>query len=217
MRNFSIKPISLVTAKDIKLKMPVLNAFLKLAEGFTYEPVPKSIRGKMAGKSYKDGCTLPYEDLKYIKVKHIGFDNKTHDGELIVNKAIAEDTIKIFKELYDYKYPIEKIVLIDEYDADDEASMEDNNSSAFNFRVIAGTDKISKHAYGMAIDINPLYNPYFSKIGILPVGSKSYADRMLNSSYMISHDDICYKIFLKYGFTWGGDFKDFKDYQHFEK
>ena len=79
--------------------MHVLNNFLKLTEGFTYEPVPKSICGKMAGKSYKDGCALSYKDLKYIKVKHIGFDNKIYDGELVVNKAIAKDTIKIFKEL----------------------------------------------------------------------------------------------------------------------
>ncbi|MEZ4357453.1 MAG: M15 family metallopeptidase [Eubacteriales bacterium] len=198
-------------------KTPVLNEHVKLSEGFTYETIPLNISVKMAGKSHKEGCALLYEDLRYVKVKHLGFDNKVHNGELVVNKSIAKDTVEIFKELYDLKYPIEKIILIDEYNADDEASMEDNNSSAFNFRVIAGTDMISKHAYGLAIDINPLYNPYFSKKGVLPLGSRHFIDRTLDLPHMINHDDICYKIFLKHGFYWGGDFEDFKDYQHFEK
>ena len=209
--------IDIPVSEDKTPKMPSLNDSFKVSYGFSYKPVSKSIQAKMDGKSYKDGCTLSYKDLRFVKVKYLGFDKKTHYGELVVNKAIAKDTVEIFKELYDCKYPIEKIVLIDEYDANDEMSMEDNNSSAFNFRVIAGTDKISKHAHGMAIDINPLYNPYFSKKGILPEGSKRYIDRTLDVPYMISRDDICCKTFLKHGFIWGGDFEYFRDYQHFEK
>ena len=97
------------------------------------------------------------DHMRYIHVLHVGFDNQVHEGELVVNKDIADDVLEIFKELYEYEYQIEKVRLIDEYDADDEASMSDNNSSAFNFRFISHTTKISKHGMGMAVDINTLY------------------------------------------------------------
>lgn len=100
------------------------------------------------------------EDLRYLHVLHMGFDGQTKEGELVVNKAIAEDVLAIFRQLYEAEYPIEKVRLVDEYDADDEASMSDNNSSAFNFRFISHTTTISKHGLGMAVDINTLYNPY---------------------------------------------------------
>ena len=110
----------------------------------------------MQGKSYKADCTLPRENLRYIHVLHVGFDNQVHEGELVVNKDIADDVLEIFKELYESGYQIEKVKLVDEYDADDEASMSDNNSSAFNFRFISHTTKISKHGMGMAVDINTI-------------------------------------------------------------
>ena len=104
---------------------------------FTISPIPDDIFSKMQGKSFKDNCTVPREDLRYLKVMHVGFDGKTHTGELVVNRLIADDVLDIFKQLYEAGYEIEKIRLIDEYDADDEKSMRDNNSSAFNFRYIS--------------------------------------------------------------------------------
>lgn len=127
---------------------------------FTISPIPDEIFAKMQGKSFKDNCTVPREDLRYLKVLHVGFDGKTHIGELVVNRLIADDVLDIFKQLYEAGYEIEKIRLIDEYDADDEKSMSDNNSSAFNFRYISYSTKLSKHALGLAVDINTLYNPY---------------------------------------------------------
>ena len=127
---------------------------------FTISPIPDDIFAKMQGKSFKDNCTVPREDLRYLKVLHVGFDGKTHIGELVVNRLIADDVLDIFKQLYEAGYEIEKIRLIDEYDADDEKSMSDNNSSAFNFRYISYSTKLSKHALGLAVDINTLYNPY---------------------------------------------------------
>ena len=129
-------------------------------EQFYISEIPDDIFEKMQGKSYKADCTLPRENLRYIHVLHVGFDNQVHEGELVVNKDIADDVLEIFKELYESGYQIEKVRLVDEYDADDEASMSDNNSSAFNFRFISHTTKISKHGMGMAVDINTLYNPY---------------------------------------------------------
>ena len=152
---------------------------------------------------------------------HTGFDGETNEGELVVNKAIADDVLAIFEELYRAKYPIEKVCLVDEYDADDEASMSDNNSSAFNFRTISHTTTISKHGLGMAIDINPLYNPYVKTVNgalsIEPTNAAAYVDRSEENPYRIDHDDLCYKLFTEHGFTWGGDWVHSKDYQHFEK
>ena len=148
------------------------------------------------------------------------FAGRTCDGELIVNKLIADDVLDIFRQLYEAEYPIEKIALIDEYDGDDELSMSDNNTSAFNFRTIAGTDTVSKHGMGLAVDVNPFYNPQVKETGngikVSPEDAISYADRDVDFLYKIDHDDLCYKLFTEHGFEWGGDWETAKDYQHFE-
>lgn len=190
-------------------------------EAFYISKIPDDIFEKMQGKSYKADCTVPREDLCYLHVLHMGFDGQTKEGELVVNKAIAEDVLAIFRQLYEAEYPIEKVRLVDEYDADDEASMSDNNSSAFNFRFISHTTTISKHGLGMAVDINTLYNPYVKtvngKLSIEPANAEAYVDRSGDFPHKIDHNDLCYKLFTRYGFTWGGDWTHSKDYQHFEK
>ena len=187
---------------------------------FYIKPIPNDIFEKMQGKSYKENCTVPREELRYLHILHVGFDNNTHEGELIVNKRIAEDVLDIFKELYKAGYQIEKVRLIDEYNAQDELSMRDNNSSAFNFRYISYSTTLSKHAMGLAVDINTLYNPYIKQVdgrlNIEPANAVQYVDRNRQFPHKIDHDDLCYKLFTKYGFEWGGDWEDSKDYQHFE-
>lgn len=191
------------------------------ADDFYISEIPDDIFAKMQGKSYKEDCTVPREDLRYVHVRHMGFDGEAKDGELVVNKAIADDVLAIFEELYKADYPIEKVRLVDEYDADDEASMSDNNSSAFNFRFISHTTRISKHGLGMAVDINTRYNPYVKtvngKLSIEPANGADYVDRSKDFPYKIDHDDLCYKLFTEHGFTWGGDWTHSKDYQHFER
>ena len=127
---------------------------------FKAYPISDAIFQRMKGKSYKDNCTVPRTTLRYLRVLHRNLEGKTQLGEIVCNQAIANDLIDIFRKLYEANYKIERIVLIDEYDADDERSMSHNNTSSFNFRVVSGTTKLSKHAQGLAIDINPLYNPY---------------------------------------------------------
>ena len=187
---------------------------------FYIKPIPDDIFEKMQGKSYKENCIVPREELRYLHILHVGFDNNTHEGELIVNKRIAEDVLDIFKELYKAGYQIEKVRLIDEYNAQDELSMRDNNSSAFNFRYILYSTILSKHAIGLAVDINTLYNPYIKQVdgrlNIEPANAVNYVDRNRQFPHKIDHDDLCYKLFTKYGFEWGGDWEDSKDYQHFE-
>lgn len=188
---------------------------------FYISEITDDIFARMQGKSYKEDCTVPREDLRYVHVRHMGFDGEAKDGELVVNKAIADDVLAIFEELYKADYPIEKVHLVDEYDADDEASMSDNNSSAFNFRFISHTTRISKHGLGMAVDINTRYNPYVKtvdgKLSIEPANGADYVDRSKDFPHKIDHEDLCYKLFKEHGFTWGGDWTHSKDYQHFER
>jgi len=188
---------------------------------FYFKELDQEIIDRIYGKSYKEYCDVPYSDLRYIRVLHKDFEGNTRIGEMIVNKAIAQDVVDIFKELYKISYPIEKMLLIDEYDADDIKSMEDNNTSAFNFRYIEGTTKRSVHSDGLAIDINPFYNPYVrtknNETEVLPASAAEYADRTKEHIYYIKKDDPCYKAFTSRGFTWGGEWKNSKDYQHFEK
>ena len=175
---------------------------------------------RIDGKSFKKDCTLPREDLRYIHVLHVDINNTKHEGEMICNKYIADTLLKIFKKLYEEKYPIEKMILIDEYDADDETAMEDNDSSCFNFRFISHTTRISKHGLGLAVDINTLYNPYIKVVDnityIEPKTGEKYVDRNQSFIYKIEKNDLCYKLFIENGFDWGGDWEDRKDYQHFE-
>ena len=188
---------------------------------FYIAEITDDIFARMQGKSYKEDCTVPREDLRYVHVRHMGFDGEVKDGELVVNKAIADDVLAIFEELYKADYPIEKVRLVDEYDADDEASMSDNNSSAFNFRFISHTTRISRHGLGMAVDINTRYNPYVKtvdgKLSIEPANGADYVDRSKDFPHKIDHEDLCYKLFKEHGFTWGGDWTHSKDYQHFER
>lgn len=187
---------------------------------FYASKISKSVKKRITGKSFKEDGKIALTDLRYLRVLYYGFDNKSHIGELIVNKSAAADFLAVFKKLYKEKYPIEKMILVDNYDAEDKASMADNNTSAFNYRTVAGSKTLSKHALGLAIDINPLYNPCVEKEGkktvVSPVEGKKYADRSLDNPYYIKQNDICYEAFTKLGFTWGGSWNSLKDYQHFQ-
>ncbi len=189
-------------------------------DAFYISEITDEIFDRIKGKSFKDDCTLPREDLRYLHVLHKDINGEIHEGEMIVNRHIAEDVLDILKTLYENDYPIEKIRLIDEYDADDETAMRDNNSSSFNFRFISHRTKVSKHGLGLAVDINTLYNPYTKVVDgeriIEPATGEPYLDREADFDYKIDHDDLCYKLFTEHGFDWGGDWTDRKDYQHFE-
>jgi len=197
------------------------------AEGFFYEPITPEIEERIRGISYPEDdsdIAISLDDLSYVGVLYNDFEGNIQKGELICNDSIALDLVEIFEELYRNNYQFEEISLIDKYDGDDTLSMEHNNTSCFNYRIVDGTDHLSKHAYGLAIDINPFYNPYvvFNKDGsgetyISPTGSEAYADRSKDFPYKIDENDLCYKLFKEHGFTWGGNWNSCKDYQHFQK
>ena len=141
---------------------------------------------------------------------------------MVCNRQIVDDLLYIFRKLYEAEYPIARMRLIDEYEADDHRSMADNNTSCFCYRRIAGSNSLSKHSRGMAVDVNPLYNPclYVRSGRVLPPEGKAYAhDRAKRKGIpgKIDSADLCYRLFLSRGFRWGGSWRSLKDYQHFEK
>ena len=190
-------------------------------EGFKISKIDDKIFARIKGKSFKDECTLPVEDLRYLNLLHKDIKGNTLQGEMICNVHIAKDLLKIFEKLYRSNYPIEKIRLVDEYNADDETAMRDNNSSCFNFRFVSHTTRVSKHGLGLAVDINTLYNPYHKVVDgeeiIEPATAKEYLDRTKIFPYKIEENDLCCKLFKEHGFNWGGNCWDNRqDYQHFE-
>lgn len=192
------------------------------AQVFSVQPIPDSVFQRMQGRSWPEGCTVHRADLRYLRLSHVDADKKEHVGEMVCNKAIANDLLEIFRELYRQKYPIQHIRLIDDYEADDERAMRDNNTSSFCYRKISGSTKLSKHAMGMAVDINTLYNPYVrtGKDGrriVEPATAVKYVDRRKSFPYKIVKGDLLYRLFLQHGFKWGGSWRTVKDWQHFEK
>lgn len=181
-----------------------------------------ALKARIKGMSYPANdtdCKISYDELRYIKLLHYDFVGKVHEGELIVNAKLADEVMKIFYELFKAKYPLASVRLVDDYGqpASDSLSMAANNTSAFNYRRISGSKTLSRHSYGAAVDINPVFNPYIVGARVAPENSKPYVDRSRNFAGKIDHADLCYKLFLKYGWTWGGDWQGDKDYQHFSK
>lgn len=188
-------------------------------DGFLFisQPVPDAVKARMQGKSMPETATISYDELRYLTVFHYDYEGNIRKGELVCNKAIAKDLLFIFRDLFSRAYPINSIRLVDDFDADDEASMQANNTSCFNYRSMARSRMLSKHACGMAVDINPLENPCVKGSFIQPSTAKEYVDRNKDFPHLIDEDDLCKQVFTSYGFRWGGRWKSAKDYQHFEK
>ncbi|MCM1113373.1 MAG: M15 family metallopeptidase [Muribaculum sp.] len=210
-------------------RVTYVNADGGTEEDFYQEPLSEALLRYMTGVSYpavpedaSDTPAISPEELRYLHILHYNFEGVPAEGELVCNVSIAADLLDIFYELYRSEYRLEQVRLIDEYDGDDTASMEANNTSCFNYREVEGTDRLSKHALGLALDINPFYNPYVTyekdgSIRISPAEASAYADRKLQFPYKIDEEDLCYKLFTGHGFTWGGNWNSSKDYQHFQK
>ena len=213
-------PIMIIVTLCLLLGGLICSCCAEDESGFWISEIDEATFARIKWKSYKDNCPIPLEDLRYLHVLHKDINGITHEGELVCNVYIASDVLEIFRALFLADYPIERVRLVDEYGADDETSMRDNNSSCFNFRFISHTTKISKHGLGLAVDINTLYNPYVKtvngKLIIEPATAGEYTDRSKNFPYKIEKGDLCYKLFTERGFEWGGEWKTVKDYQHFE-
>lgn len=191
------------------------------ARCFEAVEIPNNIWEQMQGKTYKPNSYIGRKDLRYLRLLHWDYDQRIHLGEMVCNAAIAHELVDIFRQLYKAHYPIQRMVLPDNYGADDELQMRANNSSCFCYRAISGTKKLSKHSMGLAIDLNTLYNPYVGMRNgrrfLEPSTAEAYTDRSKTFQYKIDQNDLAYRLFTSYGYTWGGSWQTRKDYQHFEK
>ena len=141
-------------------------------------PIPPEVQAEMTGASWRPDPRCPaWPALALLRMNHWGFDGALHDGELVVAAAVASDVASAFERIFAARFPIQRMVRIDAYGGDDNASMEANNTSGFNFRTIAGLDALSLHSFGTAIDINPAQNPYIGRGGVMPPAAAAYLDR----------------------------------------
>jgi D-alanyl-D-alanine carboxypeptidase len=166
--------------------------------------------------SWRRGCPVPPERLRMVRADFWGFDRRVHRGELIVHRDHARRILAVMEKLFDAHYPIERMRLVDAYEGDDDRSMAANNTSAFNCRRVSGTRRWSEHAYGLAIDVNPLRNPYVTAGGrVSPPAGRRYANRARAGAAMIRPGDKVVRAFAAAGWKWGGYWSGSRDYQHF--
>jgi hypothetical protein len=190
-----------------------------IEESFYYTEITDEIKDRIVGKSYPSdvkNAKIGFEELNYLHILYYDFENEVQEGEIICNKAIRDDLLEVFQELYEAKYQLCSVRLVDDFDANDEMSMEANNTSCFNYREIRDTGVLSRHGLGLAIDINPLNNPCVIGDSYEPLTAGEFVDRSKDFDHKIDEDDLAYKLLTEHGFFWGGSWKSVKDYQHFE-
>ena len=180
--------------------------------------LPKSLRQTMTGVSWKPGCPVGLDDLRLVRATHWGFDRRVHIGRIVVHRDVARDVLGVLRRLYAAKFPIRRMVPVDAYGASDFRSIEADNTSAFNCRHVEGTARWSQHAYGRAIDLNPIENPYVGSSGTTSHrASRPYLRRSPYRAGMAVERGIVVRAFDAAGWSWGGRWSPVKDYQHFSE
>ena len=164
--------------------------------------------------SWRPGCPVPLRDLRLVRITHWGFDGQPRSGELVVHATHAERIRRVFAELFAARFPIEQVRLVDEFGGDDDRSMAANNTSAFNCRRAFGSTRWSQHAYGRAIDVNPLRNPYVTRGGVYPPAGREFVGRDGSVQGVITARGPVVQAFARAGWGWGGAWAN-PDYQHF--
>ena len=170
--------------------------------------------------THRDGCPLLWTQLRHLRITFVGFDGKARVGELVIHRDHAQAVTEAFEQLYEARWPIHEMRLVDDYEGDDNGSMAADNSSGYNCRHVAGSGTWSEHAYGAAIDINPVENPYVTLTAIEPPAGQPFAaiDRSANAAVppgVIRSGDVVVRAFAGIGWEWGGDWSGSKDYHHF--
>jgi hypothetical protein len=165
--------------------------------------------------SWHPGCPVSLDDLRLVSVTYWGFDRKAHQGRLIANKDASRTLVTVMARLFAARFPIRRMRLVDSYGSDDDRSMAANNTSAFNCRQVAGGGTWSEHAYGRAIDINPIQNPEVRDGVVSPSAGALYLDRTRAATGMVNAGGVVVRTFALAGWGWGGAWQTLSDYQHF--
>jgi len=179
-------------------------------------PLSKQLRAQMTGVSWHRGCPVPLRDLRLVTLRHHGFDGKVHTGTLVLHEDVAAGIVTVFRKLFRAEFPIRKMRPVDAYGGSDFRSIEADNTSAFNCRQATGSGSWSNHAYGKAIDLNPIENPYVENGRVYHDASRRYVDRSKWRKGMVHRGDVVVRAFASIGWGWGGTWSGgVKDYQHF--
>jgi poly-gamma-glutamate synthesis protein (capsule biosynthesis protein) len=176
--------------------------------------IDKALKERMV-HSWHRGCPVPRRDLRYAQLSYVGFDGAAHQGELVLHEDVAEDVVGVFERIYELRFPIRRMRLVDDYEGSDARSMRRNNTSAFNCRRITGGSSWSEHSYGTAVDINPVQNPYVYRGTVQPAKGAPYVDRTPKRKGMVIR--AVRRAFSEIGWSWGGTWTTRKDYQHFSQ
>jgi hypothetical protein len=198
--------------------LAVLAVAAALAPGFHSEvyPIPPTTRARMTGVSWHPGCPVPLSDLRLVALTYRGFDGRAHTGLLVANRDAISALVGVFRRLYAARFPIRRMRPVDAYGGDDYRSIEADNTSAFNCRAATGSTRWSQHAYGRAIDVNPIENPYVTSAGTTShPASRAYLDRSRRRPGMAYEGGVLVESFRSAGWGWGGTWSGIKDYQHF--
>jgi D-alanyl-D-alanine carboxypeptidase len=194
---------------------PSPSSGVPLAYHGTISHIGPDLRARMRGSSWHRGCPVAIRDLRLLELDHWGYDGLLKRGRLIVHEIEARRIRGVFKRLFEVRFPIRKMRLIDAYGGSDDRSLRANNTSAFNCRFVAGTTRWSMHAFGRAIDINPVQNPFVAGNHVSPPSGAEYVDRSRRAKGMIHGGDKVVRAFAAAGWEWGGYWTYPKDYQHF--
>ncbi len=188
------------------------------AKGFFADvsKISPKLADRMTGKSWREGCPVPINDLRLIRVSYHDFEGERQMGRLVAHSDATDALVSAFRVMWDESFKIRRMYLVDRYDANDNRSMRHDNTSAFNCRFVAGTTSWSEHAYGRAIDINPVENPYVRSDGSTsPKKGAPYADRSQKAKGLIHAKGPVVRAFADVGWGWGGYWSSGQDYQHF--
>jgi hypothetical protein len=180
-------------------------------------PIDDAGRRLMEESSWRPGCPVQIDDLRAIRLTHWDFADQVREGTIVIHGSVADALVSVFRDLFGARFPIDRVGPIDAFDGDDDRSMAANNSSGFNGREIALKPGVwSQHAFGLAVDLNPVQNPYVRRDGsVLPEEGQRYLDRSREEPGMILPQDAVVRAFSAIGWGWGGDWEPNKDYQHF--
>ena len=169
------------------------------------------------GRSWRRGCPVGPASLRRVSVSYVGFDGRAHTGTLVVNRAVVADATAVFRRLYAARFPIRRMRPVSAYGGSDDRSMAADNTSAFNCRyaVAPGPKQWSVHAYGEAIDVNTVENPYLEGGRVLPAAGRAYLDRSRYRPGMAVAGGVLVRAFASVGWLWGGRWTASPDWQHF--
>ena len=171
------------------------------------------VRAERMSHTWRPGCPIGLGRLRFLRMTYYGFDTEAHQGRMVVRRRWAEPVVEVFRTAYDIRFPIRRMWLVDRYEGSDAKSMDANNTSGFNCRLAEGGSHWSQHAYGAAIDVNPVQNPYVKGAIVLPEAGEDYVERTPRRKGMVTRK--VRRAFTDIGWSWGGDFETLKDYQHF--